>query len=131
MPDTAPAAQLAIRARRAAFNAAIAARDAAAIGPILSRDCVMVTGSDSAVVSGRLAQVKLWRREFAVPAPVIYVRTPETITVSPVEPLAMEQGVWQGLDGEDRVFASGSYAAKWREGGEGWVVEAEVFVTLG
>lgn len=44
---------LAIRARRAAFNRATADADAAAIGPILARNCVMVTGTDSAVIAGR------------------------------------------------------------------------------
>lgn len=50
---------LAIRARRAAFNGAIADGDATAIGPILARDCVMITGTDSAVIAGRNAQVKV------------------------------------------------------------------------
>jgi ketosteroid isomerase-like protein len=56
---------LLIRARRATFNRAIADGDAQAIGPILARDCVMVTGTDSAVIAGRNAQVKVWQREFA------------------------------------------------------------------
>jgi ketosteroid isomerase-like protein len=125
------AAELAIRARRAAFNRAIAARDADAIGPILARDCVMVTGSDSAVITGRLAQVKVWRREFSVPSPALYVRTTEAVTVSTIEPVAMETGRWEGSDSATgAVTASGSYAAKWRELRGEWVMEAEIFVTL-
>ena len=128
---SAPAAEIAIRARRAAFNAAIAACDAAAIGSILARDCVMVTGSDSAVIAGRMAQVKVWRREFAVARPALYVRLPESVTVSPVEPIALEQGRWEGRDGADGPATSaGSYAAKWRETGGDWVIVAEIFVTL-
>lgn len=130
-PTTA-AAELAIRARRAAFNRAIAEGDAAAIGPILARDCVMVTGTDSAVIAGRNAQVKVWQREFAAPRRLLYVRTPGTITVSPVEPIALEEGAWQGSETDAATpAASGRYTAKWREAGGHWLIEAEIFVTLG
>ncbi|WP_260926892.1 YybH family protein [Novosphingobium sp. 9] len=127
------AAELAIRGRRAAFNRAIAEGDAGAIGAFLARDCVMVTGSDSAVISGRMGQVKVWRREFTASPRTVYVRSPEAITVSASEPVAMETGHWRGyaLGAEDAALASGSYAAKWRDiGGGEWVIEAEVFVTL-
>jgi len=120
------AAELAIRARRAAFNRAITEGDAAAIGPILARDCLMVTGTDSAVIVGRLAQIKVWKREFATPARLVYVRMPETITLSPVEPIALEQGRWDSGPGS----AAGLYSAKWRKLDSAWVIEAEVFVTL-
>ncbi len=124
-------AELAIRSRRAAFNRAIAERDAAAIGPILARECVMVTGTDSAVIMGRMGQVKVWRREFAGTARLVYTRTPEQVTVSPVEPIALEQGRWEGIDStSDVLAASGVYTAKWRELGGEWVIEAEVFLTL-
>lgn len=66
------AAQIAIRARRALFNRAIADGDASAIGPLLARDCVLVTGSDSAVISGRMGQVKVWRRDFAGSDRLVY-----------------------------------------------------------
>lgn len=125
-------ADLAIRTRRAAFNRAIAEGDAAAIGAILARDCIMVTGTDSAVIAGRNAQVKVWQREFAAPNRLVYVRTPGTITVSPVDPIALEQGEWQGADkAGGALAASGVYTAKWREVGGQWVIEAEIFVTLG
>ncbi|WP_443972109.1 DUF4440 domain-containing protein [Sphingobium sp. CR28] len=129
--------ELALRARRAAFNRAIAEGDAAAIGPLLTRDCVMITGTDSAVIAGRVAQVKVWRREFSAADRLIYVRTPSLITPSPVEPIAMEQGEWRGsarqADGEasEAHVAFGTYAAKWREIGGLWMIEAEIFVTLG
>ena len=128
--------EILIRTRRAAFNRAIAEGDAAAIGPILARDCVMVTGTDSAVIAGRMAQVKVWQREFAARSGssggrLIYVRMPGTIIVSPVEPIALEQGEWQGTDATSGALAaSGVYTAKWRELGGLWVIEAEIFVTL-
>jgi ketosteroid isomerase-like protein len=124
--------ELAIRARRAAFNRAIADGDAAAIGPLLARDCVMLTGTDSAVIAGRNAQLKVWQREFAALGRLVYARMPDAITVSPVEPIALEQGAWQGCEkGSNMVAASGVYTAKWREIGGQWMIEAEIFVTLG
>lgn len=122
---------LAIRTRRAAFNQAIIEGDSAAIGPLLARDCVMVTGTDSAVIAGRNAQVKVWQREFAAPRRLLYTRTPESVTASPVEPIALEQGRWEGRESAGgTIAASGIYTAKWRELPAGWVIEAEIFVTL-
>jgi len=130
---------LLIRTRRAAFNRAIADGDAAAIAPILARDCVMVTGTDSAVIAGRNAQLKVWQREFAArksgSGGLVYVRTPAAVTVSPVEPIALEEGTWQGTEAQANgasgaPAASGVYSAKWREAGGSWVIEAEIFVTL-
>lgn len=126
------AAELEIRTRRAAFNRAIAAADAAAIAPLLGRDVVMVTGSDSAIVSGRNAQIKVWRREFASPARVVYTRTPDSVVVSGVEPVALEHGHWQGVEaGTGRSLAYGDYSAKWREVLGEWVIVAEIYATLG
>jgi ketosteroid isomerase-like protein len=126
---------LIIRTRRAAFNRAIAEGDAQAIGPILARDCIMLTGTDSAIIAGRTAQVKVWRREFASgksgSGRLIYTRLPTAITLSPVEPIALEQGTWQGVEqGAAAPAASGIYTAKWREIAGQWVIEAELFVTL-
>lgn len=122
--------ELAIRARRALFNQAIAAGDVQAIGPILARDCVMLTGSDSAVIAGRLAQVKVWRREFAASTRDIYLRTPQAFDVSTVAPIAMEHGTWTAVAPSGERTASGTYAAKWRAVQGEWVIEAEVFVTI-
>lgn len=125
-------AELAIRTRRAAFNRAIAEGDAAAISPLLGRDVVMVTGSDSAVVSGRNTQIKAWRREFASPVRVVYVRTPSNVVVSSVEPVALETGHWHGFEERSgKALASGDYSAKWREVLGEWVIVAEIYATLG
>lgn len=122
---------LAIRLRRAAFNRALAEADLAAIGSVLTPDVVLVTGTDSAVLSGRKAQLAAWKREFAAAARTTYIRTPETITVSPVEPIALEHGHWQGVAADGgQPLASGTYTAKWREIGAEWVVEAEIYLTL-
>ncbi|MET0247736.1 MAG: nuclear transport factor 2 family protein [Sphingomonas sp.] len=131
---TAPAdtaTDLAIRLRRAAFNRALAERDVAAIQPILAPDAVLVAGTDSALLSGRKAQLLAWRREFAAPDPTTYTRTPDRIEPSPAGPMALEHGHWQGVTASGTMLAHGSYAAKWRKVGADWVIEAEIYLTLG
>ena len=123
--------ELAIRMRRAAFNLALAEADLNAIGPILAPNAILVTGTDSAIISGRKAQLVAWKREFAAPARTIYTRAPETILVSPIEPIALEHGHWEGLAAATgQAIASGSYTAKWRESGGAWVIEAEIYLTI-
>lgn len=125
------ATDLSIRLRRAAFNRALAEGDIAAIGPILAPNVVLVAGTDSAVIAGRKAQLQAWKREFGAQARSVYVRTPETIIASAVEPIALEHGKWRGTSSATGTeLASGDYSAKWRKVGEDWVLEAEIFVTL-
>ncbi|WP_313540229.1 nuclear transport factor 2 family protein [Sphingomonas sp.] len=124
--------ELAIRMARAAFNRALAAADLAAIGPLLAPDVVLVAGTDSAVITGRKAQLAAWKREFAARDRSVYSRIPETVLVSPVVPIAFEHGQWQGVAAADgTVQARGSYTAKWREIGGAWLIEAELYLTLG
>lgn len=126
-----PSPDLAIRLRRAAFNRALAEGDLGAIGPILTQNAILVTGTDSGLLPGRKAQLLAWKQEFAATSRTLYTRTPGTITVSDVEPIALEQGEWQGVAADGGGHrASGSYAAKWRKVGEDWLIEAEIYVTL-
>ena len=123
--------ELAIRLRRAAFNRALAEADLAAIRPILAPYAVVVTGTDSAVRTDRKAQLDIWKANFASPERAIYTRTPDTILASPVEPIALEHGAWQGvMAATGQAFASGAYTAKWRRIGADWVIEAEIYLTL-
>lgn len=126
--DTQP--ELAIRLQRARFNQALADADLAAIGPLLARDVVLVAGTDSALLSGRKAQLLAWKREFAASERTIYLRSPETVTLSPIGPIAFEQGVWQGTAPNGDLLASGIYTAKWQRTGAGWLIEAELYLTL-
>ncbi|WP_206020231.1 nuclear transport factor 2 family protein [Rhodovarius crocodyli] len=119
--------------QRAAFNRALAEGDLAAIGPLLTPGAILVTGTDSGVLSGRKAQLAAWKREFAASPRTIYTRTPQTITLSPVEPIAFEHGAWQwALQGAvaGQVQSSGAYTAKWRRIGTAWQIEAELYLTL-
>ncbi len=122
--------EIAIRLRRASFNRALADADLAAIGPLLSRDAILVTGSDSAIIAGKRAQLAAWKREFSAADRTIYTRTPDTILASAVEPIALEQGDWTGVSSEGAPRASGRYSAKWREMGGQWVIVAEIYLTL-
>ncbi|OHC93891.1 MAG: DUF4440 domain-containing protein [Sphingomonadales bacterium RIFCSPLOWO2_12_FULL_63_15] len=122
---------LAIRLRRASFNRALAQADLRMIETLLARDAILVAGTDSAVLAGRKAQMLAWRREFAAAERLIYTRTPDTIIASAVEPIAMEHGQWQGvLASTGEPQASGIYTAKWRQNGEDWLIEAEIYLTL-
>jgi ketosteroid isomerase-like protein len=125
------ATDIAIRLARASFNRALADKDLAGIGPLLAPQVVLVAGTDSAVITGRKAQLLAWKREFSAAQPCTYVRRTTSVEPSPIAPIAMEHGSWQGtVDGAS--VAQGSYCAKWRDMGAGqWVIEAEIFVTLG
>ncbi|WDF72591.1 nuclear transport factor 2 family protein [Novosphingobium sp. KACC 22771] len=132
-----PTADLAIRLARATFNRALEQGDLNAITAILAPDVTLITGTDSAVLNGRKAQLQAWKREFAAQLAqrTTYTRTTEAIVISKCEPIAMEHGAWQGRDAGGKVQASGSYAAKWRNLAANapqsrWVLEAEIFVTL-
>ena len=126
---TAP--DLAIRLRRASFNRALADADLNAIASLLAPNVLLVAGTDSAVISGRKAQLATWKREFALPDRSIYVRTPGTVTVSQAFPLAFEHGEWRALSAASGLTtASGSYTAKWRQFGPDWMIEAELYLTL-
>lgn len=122
--------ELSIRMRRAAFNRALADADVGAIGALLTRQAVLVTGTDSALLSGRQAQLLAWKREFAAMDRTIYTRLPESINLSAVEPIALEQGKWQGVSLSGKALASGTYAAKWRKIDADWMIEAEIYLTL-
>jgi ketosteroid isomerase-like protein len=121
---------LAIRLRRAAFNPALAEADLATIGQFLTVDAVLIAGTDSALLSGRKAQLLAWKREFASADRTIYMRLPDRIELSAVAPIAMEHGKWQGVTQSGTDLASGTYAAKWRKAGGEWMLEAEIFLTL-
>lgn len=123
--------ELEIRAARAAFNRALAEADLSAVGSFLAPNVVLVTGTDSAVISGRKAQLQTWKREFSSPERAIYTRTPEAMTVAADHPIAFEQGRWAGVPAAGgEPIATGTYAAKWRWMRGRWLIEAELFVTL-
>ena len=129
-PAKAATAEQQIRARRAAFNRAIAHGDLMIIGAVLADNAQIVTGADSLVFSGKAAELKLWSEDLAAPSRAIYVRTPDRISVSPVAPMAMEAGRYKGVDTKSaKDWSSGVYSAKWRRIGGHWLIESETYMT--
>jgi ketosteroid isomerase-like protein len=130
-PATAPPDEIAIRAARSAFNVAIAKGDLAAIGSVLADYAQIMTGAQSLVYSGRDGGLRLWKEDLAAPSRGIYVRTPATIELSPVGPMAFEIGHWKGVDNKlPNAWASGVYSAKWRKTNGKWLIESEIYMTI-
>jgi ketosteroid isomerase-like protein len=136
-PDTttrvpAPSADVtAIRAQRAASNAAIARRDAA--GTVANAvPTYQVLPAGALVLSSRDSMYATLSRQFADTAMLGYVRTPITIEVSATGATAAEYGRWVGRrrrsDGMQET--TGTYFAAWRRTPEGWRLQAETFVAL-
>lgn len=121
---------LAIRMQRAAFNRALAEANLNAIAALLAPNAVLIAGTDSAIISGRKAQLMAWKREFAAADPTIYTRLPDRIEASAVAPIALEHGRWQGVTASGSPLASGTYVAKWRKIAAEWMIEAEIYLTL-
>ena len=125
------AARLILEAREA-FNAALAARDMAAIAGVLSEDVVLVPGDDAQLISGRPAQLDAWQSIYAKMDSVRYVRVPARIEVAEDGHLAAENGRWTGgwTSQGMQISYMGRYFAKWRLDELDWKIEAETFVTI-
>ena len=120
----------AVKAQRAAFNAAIAAKDIDGIAATLHENVILVTGTASEVYAGRAAQLPLWQGDFDSADRAVYERTTECVRVSEAFPVALESGRWRGeRDANAANFAAGAYAAKWRRVDGTWLLEAELFST--
>ena len=129
-PAPAVSAEQQIRARRAAFNGALAKGDLAAIATFLAENAQIVTGNSSLVFSGRAAQIGMWWEDQQAPDPAIYVRTPDRIELSPTGPMAMETGRWRGVNPKSTAdWASGSFSDKLRLIVFRWLVESEIYMT--
>lgn len=121
-----------IRNARMQFNAAIAARDLAAIEEVLAPSYHIVTGR-SAQSQGAVVEVDSWRETFSADPSFACERTPDQIVVNEDWGLAQELGRWvcnYTADGEP-VRSNGVYSAKWqRTEKEKWVLQAEIFTTM-
>lgn len=120
-----------IRARRAAFNEAIAAHDAEAALTFLDAEYQITTGAGE-ISQGRYSESGAWDELFARADDIVYVRTPERVEVASPAVRAFESGVWRGAwtaaEGPQRL--GGRYTAHWRYVDGEWVIRSEIFVTL-
>ena len=116
-----------IRAARLAQNAAIEARNADSVATFWTED-VAVTSGLGFVLRGREA----YKGAFGHDAPMLYTRTPDSITVSATWPLAWEEGTWTGTAtaGQPAPSMRGRYSAQWVKENDRWRIRAELFVAL-
>jgi ketosteroid isomerase-like protein len=117
-----------IKAARAAYNAAIAARDVAGVRAALGDGYVGIAGTGGEAIIGADAMADYFARAFRTPGFLGFVRTPDAVTLADPPLRAMERGRWQGGSVSGRV--SGEYLAVWVPTSQGWKLRSETFVTL-
>jgi ketosteroid isomerase-like protein len=119
----------AIRAARAASNAAIARHDVPGIAAHWLPSVSIVT-STGAHNDTREANAARMTAQFARRPDTIYVRTPTTIDVFRAWDVASERGEWTGrwTEPDGVVDVGGTYLAQWRKIGSTWRIQAEIFV---
>jgi ketosteroid isomerase-like protein len=127
-PAAAADAVAEIKAARAAYNAAIAARDAAGVRAALGEGYVGIAGTGGEAIIGADAMTDYFVRSFKVPGFLGFVRTPDVVTVANPPHRAMERGHWSG--GSISARFSGEYFAVWVPTPSGWKLRSETFVTL-
>jgi ketosteroid isomerase-like protein len=124
-------AEAEIRAARARFNQAIAARDTAALATIWSDD-VTVIASTGTRIDGRDSYRERFAGYFADRAGYRYRREPERIDVFAAWGVATERGRWRAewhaADGP--IDVGGEYTIQWKSTDAGWLVNAELFTVL-
>ena len=124
----------AVRAARAAQNAAIARLDTAAVARYWTEDVEIRRGL-GALVTGRDAYRQLFKPDSVAIArgdELIYQREPTSVDASAQWPLAFEEGTWAGHQGSANgpAVIGGRYAAQWVKRGGQWLIRGEVYVAL-
>ncbi len=117
-----------IKAARAAYNAAIAARDVAGVRAALGDGYVGIAGSGGEAIIGADAMADYFGRAFKTAGFLGFVRVPEVVTLADPPVRAMERGRWSGGSLSGRF--SGEYLAVWVPTPKGWKLRSETFVTL-
>jgi ketosteroid isomerase-like protein len=123
-----PAPDDAIRARRRLTNKLIAAHDAARLRPFFAADANLIAG-DGDLIVGADAILQAFAGQFGDPDFGTYVRDTETVEINAAGERAAETGRWTGRWAAGEV--SGRYLAAWRKQTGQWVIESELFITLG
>jgi ketosteroid isomerase-like protein len=118
-----------ITAARAAYNAAITARDVAGVRAALGDGYVGIAGTNGEAIIGADAMAEYFARAFRMPGFLGFVRTPAEVRVANPPQRAMERGHWRG--GTVAAPVHGEYLAVWVHSDAGWKLRSESFVTLG
>jgi hypothetical protein len=118
----------AILARRRLTNKLIAAHEAIRLKPFFAPDVRLIAG-DGSLFLGAEAVIEALAAQFADPDFVTYLRTPERVQLDPEGQRAAEHGRWTA-DWKSMRLA-GDYLAVWKKSLGQWVIECELYVTLG
>jgi hypothetical protein len=131
-----PRGETVIRESRDASNRALASRNPAGVVTLFTSNGLVVA-ADGTRREGREAIAEELAGRFAQFDDLVYVRTPDSITVSRSGATGSEKGTWRGswTSPEGAVALSGDYMAIWRNvidssGVPSWRVESEVFAAL-
>ena len=124
-----PNPEIAVRAKRKLTNRLIAAHDAARLRPHLSDDMILIVG-DGDLIQGADAVVAAFAGQFADDRFIAYVRTTQAVEIAADGDRAAETGRWVGT-WKGGVEMSGVYMAAWRMSRGQWLLERELYVTLG
>jgi len=119
----------AIRARRRLTNKIIAAHDAQRLKPFLDPQIKVIAG-DGSLILGAPALLEAFAAQFQDPDFVTYVRSPSNISLDAEGLRASETGTWTA-DSRNTPQMHGDYLAAWRKVVGQWVIESEIYVTLG
>ncbi|MDM4765903.1 nuclear transport factor 2 family protein [Pelomonas sp. SE-A7] len=118
-----------IRAKRLAYNDAIAERRIEGFAAVLAPDMVEVT-SNGTVTRGVKDMAQGYAdQEFKNPDFVRYERLPASIEISPNQQVAVERGRWRALNRQG-MTRSGVYQAGWVRAADGWRIKTEAYVSL-
>lgn len=121
--------EAAIRAARDVSNRAIAVHDLDGTASVWLPEYSSVT-SNNVQSSGRDAARARFAQNFAARPDLVYVRTPDTVTVNTAWGHAGENGHWTGqwtqADGVTKI--GGIYFAKWKKAGGRWLLLSETFL---
>ena len=127
-PAAAQDAVTAIKTARAAYNAAIVARDAVGVRSVFGDGYIGIAGTGGEAIVGGNAMADYFARAFKTPGFIGFVRTPDVVRVANPPLRAMERGHWSG--GSTNGQFSGEYLAVWVPTPQGWKLRSETFVTL-
>lgn len=118
----------AICARRRLTNKLIAAHEAARLRPFFAPDVKLIVG-DGGLILGVDAVIDAFAGQFADPGFIAYVRETSAVELDASAARAAEHGRWTGRWAGSEM--RGTYLAVWRKVTGQWVIESELYVTLG
>lgn len=119
----------AIRARRKLINKFIAAKTELRLKPFFTPDVTVIVG-DGGMIHGVDPVIDAFGAQFRDPTFISYVRTTESVDLDDDGARAAERGHWVGT-WRGGAVRSGVYLAAWRKETGQWLIESELYVTLG